>query len=110
MGDLSPNFSREEFACKHCGVCAINILTVDALQKLRYKLGVPLYVTSGYRCWTHNKASGGAEHSRHPLGWAVDVTSRHIDPATIGKAAKELGLFTEIRVYPDDNFVHLGVL
>ena len=43
------------------------------LDQLREKLGLPLRITSGYRCVQHNRAIGGADHSFHKAGLAADI-------------------------------------
>lgn len=45
------------------------------LEPLRRVAGVPLTVTSGYRCAELNKRVGGAERSQHRLGQAADITT-----------------------------------
>ncbi|MEM5852928.1 MAG: D-Ala-D-Ala carboxypeptidase family metallohydrolase [Candidatus Aenigmatarchaeota archaeon] len=72
-------FRPEEFACK----CSIhkNIPVYDmdeslvlTLDRFRSMLGVPILITSGYRCPEHNAAIGGAFNSFHTKKQAVDFT------------------------------------
>lgn len=51
-------------------------LVKDFLDPLRAAYGMPIDVSSGYRCPALNKAVGGAETSVHPLGYAADLTVR----------------------------------
>lgn len=74
-------FTREEFRCK-CGGKYCNGFpaepaeaTVRALDALRRKLGVPVTVTSGLRCKTHNANVGGVKNSQHLTGLAADLHS-----------------------------------
>jgi hypothetical protein len=76
MGDLSKNFSLDEFRCPCCGLVMICRELVQGLQDFRAHVDYPVMVTSGYRCAAHEKAVGGAS-GYHPLGWAVDVTVEH---------------------------------
>lgn len=53
---------------------------LDALETVRIRLdvlrrvmGVPLYVTSGYRCRELNSAVGGVRNSLHMKGLAADI-------------------------------------
>jgi uncharacterized protein YcbK (DUF882 family) len=65
---MSPNFSREEFACKdQCGLDKIDPDLVDELQRSRDKAGIPYEVSSGCRCAGRNKQEGGADDSAHTL-------------------------------------------
>ena len=77
LGDITANFSRYEFACRGVGCCGgsapINTDLVKALQSLRDIIGVPLTVSSGYRCITHNRKEGGSSKSQHIYGNAVDL-------------------------------------
>lgn len=45
----------------------------EVFEPVRTLLGVPLRVTSGYRCGGLNHAVGGSPTSRHVLGLAADV-------------------------------------
>jgi len=47
------NFTREEFACKHCGANEIQDITIDMAQEVRDKVGFALPISSGYRCPDH---------------------------------------------------------
>lgn len=70
---LRPNFSRNEISCRHCGLIIIDDPALDALQALREAAGMALTVVSGFRCPEHNRAVGGALHSRHLEGRAFDI-------------------------------------
>jgi len=74
MGDLSRNFSRYEFVCKHCRLLPrIDQELVEMLQRMRTRKQVPLRIVSGYRCEQHNRAVGGSKGSQHLVGRAADV-------------------------------------
>lgn len=93
MGDLTANFSRDEFACKGNSCCGhsapIRLELVYALQALRNALcdrlaiNVTVYVTSGFRCRTHDltlarergatEQTLAARNSQHCLGYAADI-------------------------------------
>ena len=71
------NFKPEEFACKcGCGGGVVRHL-VALLQNIRKEAGVPIIVTSGYRCEAHNSRVGGRPGSMHTFGRAVDVALSH---------------------------------
>ena len=48
---------------------------IEKLQIIREEIGAPLFINSGYRNVTYNASVGGAEHSRHIYGDAVDMDS-----------------------------------
>ena len=77
MGDLTRNFSRNEFACNGGGCCGhsspMDRVFLEKLQDFRDIAGVPVKVTSGFRCNIHNKNINGAKNSYHTLGLASDI-------------------------------------
>lgn len=56
-------------------VAALNGLVDNVLDPLREALGMPITVTSGYRCPQLNKVVGGVYTSQHQTGHAADVTT-----------------------------------
>ncbi len=86
MNNLSEHFALEEFTrsdtaarlgiCNEPGVDGISnlqCLCQEVLEPLREHAGVPIVITSGFRCRRLNKAVGGATHSQHCLGEAADI-------------------------------------
>lgn len=73
------NFTKTEFNCP-CG-CEMppdieaNVLrVVGELQKFRQHIGLPVKVTSGYRCKKHNASiPNAAKLSKHLTGEAADI-------------------------------------
>jgi len=105
---LSENFHLSEFTCK-CGRCKSQLVgtkLVRLLQELRVRMGVPLSITSAYRCPTHNRNVGGASQSRHVEGDAVDISIANLDWQKLVRVAKEVG-FTGIGYGQDRGFIHL---
>jgi len=49
-------------------------LVGKVLDPLRAAYGMPIRVSSGYRCPALNKAVGGVSNSAHQLGYAADLT------------------------------------
>lgn len=79
------------------------------LQPLRVAIGMPIVISSGYRCGALNKAVGGSTTSQHMKGEAADCV-------TDGKAADLLRLLLELKLdfdqailYPSQNFLHLSL-
>lgn len=73
MGDLSPHFSRAEFACRcGCGADKMKSRVIAYAERLRELAGAPVVVNSGRRCAKWNKKVHGAAGSRHLTGEAID--------------------------------------
>lgn len=87
---LSKNFSLGEFlysatAERHNDIVAVQYapseeiienlqyLCKKVLQPVRDKLGVPMKITSGYRCKLLNDLVGSSDSSQHLVGQAADV-------------------------------------
>jgi hypothetical protein len=100
------NFSPAEIACRGTGAILIDEDALDKLQALRDRLGKPLIVLSAYRSKEHNKAVGGAQHSKHMEGRAFDISMSNHDPAAFEAAARAVG-FKGFGFYPRSNFIHI---
>ncbi len=110
MGDVSRNFSLEDFQCR-CQVCAtdpdrpgLKAEALNALQNVRDFLGEPIIINRGVSCSAHNQALGGAGDSRHlpEHADAVDCRSFGSDYAyRLVRAAMTLGKFSFIELAPD---------
>tara|TARA_Y100000401_G_C8326015_1_gene228343 strand:+ start:4563 stop:4955 length:393 start_codon:yes stop_codon:yes gene_type:complete len=89
---MTKNFKLKEFECKgkSCGNCNVpdkvyfNLVKVaNQLQWLRDYLGKPIKINSGYRCPSHNEASGGVKLSKHTLGMASDISVKGVEPEQV---------------------------
>ena len=94
MGDLSPNLSRHEMACRcGCGFNTVDTELVEVLQALcdhvwdteGYK---PILIITGpNRCFTHNIREGGEQDSQHPKARAADfqikMNGEYLEPKKI---------------------------
>ena len=115
MGDLSTNFSMDEFACRDgCGLGTEQEhydvygwpQMIDDLETIRSSLGVPIFIESGLRCEAHNRSEGGVDNSAH-MRCAVDVRLGYFrgpNKYHLVKCAFELG-FTGIGLAK--TFAHL---
>ena len=70
------HFFATEFRCK-CG-CGAGIEQMHPdllmmLDELRDRAGIPLVLSSAYRCEAHNRKVGGVNASAHTRGYAVDI-------------------------------------
>tara|TARA_Y100000758_G_C15999512_1_gene403559 strand:+ start:606 stop:968 length:363 start_codon:yes stop_codon:yes gene_type:complete len=74
MGNLTPNFDREEYACK-CGCGRDNIKDELAakVQLVRNIVKRGIRINSGIRCEKHNGNIGASASSSHVGGWAADL-------------------------------------
>lgn len=113
-GYLSPHFRAAEFACNHCGQLHPSGLMpptklLNYLENIREHFGgAPVTIHSGYRCPTHNANVGGATHSRHMVGDAVDISIRDIAPSVVYKYADTL-IGNDGGVGKYDTFTHIDV-
>ena len=71
---VGQHFKVKEFACKdESQVVFIDSYLVSILDILRNQVGKPVYINSGYRTPTRNKAVDGAKYSYHMRGMAADI-------------------------------------
>jgi zinc D-Ala-D-Ala carboxypeptidase len=101
-----PNFAPAEMASKGDGSIVLSCDAMDALQRVRDRLGVPLIITSAYRDPAHNAKVGGAKRSKHMEGIAFDVRVDNVAPDALIAAARVEG-FRAFGTYPRQGFVHL---
>lgn len=93
MGDLSKNFSRNEFACKcGCGQDDVDTELLNHLDTIREHFDARVDISSGNRCATHNEAVGGVSSSFHLRGRAADITVLGIPPSVVAELARQLGI------------------
>ena len=99
-------FTEKELSCKcGCGKPITSRQFIDELDGLREALGVPLVITSGMRCETHNKLVGGKPNSAHLKGLAVDIECQaSAFRFQLIETALSLGW---LRVGIAKNFIHL---
>lgn len=113
MGDLSRNFSRDEWQCK-CGNCDPPTVDAELVKVLQedisdhFKRPVVITPNGGHRCKDWNKRCGGVSTSQHILGKAADFNVKGVSPITvytylIKKHPERYG----VGVY--DSFVHLDI-
>ena len=71
---ISSHFHSTEFRCKcGCGKIYIEEELVNKLEKLFSKLNASKgIISSGYRCYKHDKTVGGSGYGQHTKGLAAD--------------------------------------
>jgi len=81
MTQLSPNFKREEFACKcGCGFDTVDVALLSTLEYIRSYFGKPVTINSGCRCPEYNKKIGGEPDSQHMKARAADIVVKDVSP------------------------------
>lgn len=107
-----PDFSEDEFRCKHTGRCEMDVEFMDLLQKIRSAYGKPMRITSGYRDPSHpiEAAKGGLSRGEHTLGRCADVAIEGFEAVVLLQYALALGI-TRVGVQQKGSgrFLHLGI-
>lgn len=84
MDNISPHFSRSEFACKcGCGFDAVDLELVEVLEGARLHFGRQIVINSACRCEKHNAKVGGTKNSQHLMGIAADIKVRGVNPDVV---------------------------
>jgi zinc D-Ala-D-Ala carboxypeptidase len=105
---LSDHFNEDEFRCRcGCGRVHVSPALLEALEDIREFSGIPVQITSGFRCPEHNVAVGGKPSSAHLTGEAADIfVSGNIDRFKFLEAAFVYGVR---RVGIGGEFLHIDV-
>lgn len=77
-------------------------LATDILQPIRDTYGLPIKISSGYRCPVLNKKVGGVKNSQHVLGEAADLI--------VGDVVHNLELFNLIKAMIEHKEITVGQL
>ena len=111
------DFTQDEMRCK-CG-CSDERMNADfmwLLQALRTVTGIPMRVTSGYRCPSHDAAVGGSTNpgaGPHTTGRAIDIALSGSEARTVVGAAIFMGftgVFLLQKGHDSGRFLHLDNL
>lgn len=114
---LAKYISLHEVTCR-CGctmprTAELNmIVTAYMVSVIREHIGEPIYVTSGYRCPSHNARVGGASRSYHMYGMAMDIWCSGITPLTLRDTIAQLiadGKILAGGLKAYDSFVHYDI-
>lgn len=89
-------------------------LVSNILVPVRKRINMPIIISSGYRCPKLNTAVGGAAHSYHMLGRAVDIycaNNKTLDEAIV--AVNNVNLKAQLPVLKEfiryKNFIHIAL-
>ena len=109
--DKYPNFTEQEFDCKHTGLNFMQPDFMQKLQSLRTEYGKPMKITSGYRDATHPQEIKKAAPGQHSQGLAADIACTATEAHQIVKLAMKHG-FTGVGVSQRNGiprFIHLDL-
>lgn len=96
---------------EQCVRTNIIILVDQVLDPIRERWGVPVRITSGYRCKALNDLVGGKESSQHLTGRAADFTIDGLTPSEYRRLAywcAEHLDFDQMIVYAQRRFIHVS--
>lgn len=115
---ITPHFSLEELtATQHRGIDntappeVVERLKQTALllEQVRIRLGVPIIVSSGYRCPALNAAVGGVPNSQHLTGQAADFIAPGFgSPSTVMSALVDSGIEYDQIIVEFGRWVHIS--
>ena len=96
-------FKPIEFACKCPEHRNIPVYDMDekliiGLMRLREVLGVPIIISSGWRCEKYNAKIGGRRFSFHLLKQAADFMIKYTDRKIIQEKIKDKPIFAQDKV------------
>lgn len=107
---LTEHFSESEFACRCCGqlpTAGISMALLLGLERLRARINQPIYISSGYRCPSHNRAVGGVWNSQHVRGTAADIYVDDMSVRELARICKQI--FDSVGTYESQGFVHVDM-
>jgi hypothetical protein len=122
-GQITTNFSLREMIHSDIAVRygiqnvpngkhldALIALCENVLQPLRDKLGVPVRVSSGFRCRALNshKEVGGAPNSQHLRGEAADIHAKGYTPQQLFDFILASGIVFDQVIQEFDSWVHIS--
>lgn len=105
---LTKYFWLYEFECPCCRALRLHPALLEAIQRLRVKIGSPIVIKSGFRCTRHNQDVGGKHGSHHLFGMAVDIRHESWGIDWFVGHAKVAG-FKGIQFNPEGRYWHLDV-
>jgi hypothetical protein len=91
-------------------LAALTALCENVLQPLRNKLGVPVRVSSGFRCRALNshKEVRGAPNSQHLRGEAADIHAKGYTPQQLFEFILASGIVFDQVIQEFDGWVHIS--
>lgn len=81
----------------------------EILEPLRAAIGLPIRVTSGYRCQLLNTVVGGSQTSAHCDGRAADIKVEGMTPRQVCERIVALGLPFDQVIHEFGAWCHVGI-
>jgi zinc D-Ala-D-Ala carboxypeptidase len=83
-------------------------LCIEVLDPLRKEVGLPIYISSGYRCKKLNRVIGGALNSQHIEGKASDIKVKGMNNFEIISAIRKAGIDFDQCIEEFESWVHIS--
>jgi zinc D-Ala-D-Ala carboxypeptidase len=99
---------HEQFTPSENVIQNLKELCESILQPLRDDLGVPIHVSSGYRCKRVNDKIGGVKSSQHVKGQAADIQVSGISTIDVCKKVLDLGIDFDQMIEEYGSWVHIS--
>ena len=109
----TKNFSDLALRCSCCGENKMDEPFLVRLQDIRDIFGVPMTLSSAYRCpaWNERTSNTNSRTGPHTTGRAVDVLVSHKDALRLIRIALERGITgIGIKLHGDGRFIHIDDL
>ena len=69
--DENETIKLSEVVCPHCKTAMIHPRLLECWDKLRKRIGQPIIINSGYRCWEYHEK---LYQRNHPADWKQEIT------------------------------------
>jgi zinc D-Ala-D-Ala carboxypeptidase len=112
---LTPHFKIDEMKCKGTGICEMDQVFMELLERIRKEYGKPMIVSSGFRHPDYNEivSKKTGRTGPHTFGQACDILVSGNDAMVLVQLAKEMGM-TGIGIKQhgphNQRFIHLDNL
>lgn len=83
-------------------------LVENVLDPAREYIGIPIYITSGYRCPELNKIIGGVQNSQHQKGEAADIRCEIQYMNELYNYIRKNLQYDQLIYYKTKNFIHVS--
>jgi len=104
-------FTPQNWLCPCCKQAVITPELLRCVWHVWHNAGSTFRITSAYRCPAHNAAVGGAPHSYHTFGQAVDLKPIAMSPAELAIIAYTSVEWSRhgVLLEPEKGIIHLDL-